>query len=100
MTEIGETIKSLKEMFPKGLCEVNEYKMAQVAINALEKQIPKKPIEKVMPYSEEVGFNSEWHCPCCESYIGYFTEGMIEPEQMEYCNNCGQHIAKDWSDTD
>lgn len=100
MTEIEETIKSLKEMFPNGLCEVNEYKMAQVAINALEKQIPKKPIEKVMPYSEEVGFNSEWHCPCCESYIGYFTEGMSEPEQMEYCNNCGQHIAKDWSDTD
>ena len=100
MTEIEETIKSLKEMFQKGLCEVNEYKMAQVAINALEKQIPKKPIEKVMPYSEEVGFNSEWHCPCCESYIGYFTEGMIEPEQMEYCNNCGQHIAKDWSDSD
>ena len=66
--------------------------------SAMEKQIPKKPVEKVMPYSEEVGFNSEWHCPCCESYIGYFTEGMSEPEQMEYCNNCGQHIAKDWSD--
>ena len=71
-----------------------------MAIKALEKQIPKKPIEKVMPYSEEVGFNSEWHCPCCESYIGYFAEGMSEPEQMEYCNNCGQHIEKDWSDTD
>lgn len=71
-----------------------------ISNKALEKQIPKKPIEKVMPYSEEVGFNSEWHCPCCESYIGYFTEGMSEPEQMEYCNNCGQHIAKDWSDTD
>ena len=69
-----------------------------IAIQALEKQIPKKPIEKEMPYSEDVGFNSEWHCPCCNSYIGYFTEGMSEPEQMEYCNNCGQHIAKDWSD--
>ena len=67
---------------------------------AKEKQIPKKPIEKVMPYSEEVGFNSEWHCPCCDSYIGYFAEGMSEPEQMEYCTNCGQHIAKDWSDAD
>ena len=72
----------------------------EVIIHELEKQIPKKPIEKVMPYSEEVGFNSEWHCPCCDSYIGYFAEGMSEPEQMEYCNNCGQHIAKDWSDTD
>ena len=80
--------------FPKYVEALN------IAIKALEKQIPKKPIEKVMPYSEEVGFNSEWHCPCCDNYIGYFTEGMSEPEQMEYCNNCGQHIAKDWSDAD
>ena len=36
MTESEETIKSLKEMFPKGLCEDDEYNMAQVAINALE----------------------------------------------------------------
>lgn len=65
---------------------------------AMEKQRAKKPIEKEMPYSEVTGFNSEWHCSCCGSYIGFFTEGMSEPEQMEYCNNCGQHIAKDWSD--
>ena len=89
-------IKSIKEMYAK---DTPSEVALKDAINALEKQIPKKPIEKVMPYSEEVGFNSEWHCPCCESYIGYFTEGMSEPEQMEYCNNCGQHIAKDWSDT-
>lgn len=67
----------------------------QIAIN---KQIPKKPIHKEMPYSEEVGFNDEWYCPVCNSYVGYFTEGMSEPEQMEYCNECGQHIAKDWSE--
>ena len=66
--------------------------------NALEKQVAKKPIRKEMPYSEEVGFNDEWHCPTCGAYVGYFTEGMSEPEQMEYCNVCGQHIAKDWSD--
>ena len=57
MTEIEETIKSLKEMFPKGLCEVDEYKMAQVAINALEKQIPKKPNDeiKTIPVIDEDG---------------------------------------------
>jgi len=72
----------------------------QLAIKALEKQVAKKPICKGMPYSEEVGFNEEWHCPTCGAYIGYCTEGMSEPEQMEYCNECGQHIAKDWSDED
>ena len=63
-----------------------------------KRQLAEKPIEKNMPYSEEVGFNSEWLCPCCNSYIGHFTEGMSEPEQMEYCNVCGQHIARDWSE--
>ena len=67
-------------------------------ISALEKHIPKKPIEKEMPYSEEVGLNSEWHCPSCGEYVGHFSEGMNEPEQMEYCCCCGQHIARDWSD--
>ena len=65
---------------------------------AREKQIPKKPIYKEMPYSEEVGFNNEWHCPNCNSYVGYFSEGMSKPEQMKYCNECGQHIARDWEE--
>lgn len=64
-----------------------------------EKSVAKKPIEKVLPYSEEYGFNSEWKCPTCGAYVGYFSEGMSEPEQMEYCNECGQHIAKDWTET-
>ena len=59
----------------------------------------KKPICKSMPYSEEVGMNDEWLCPTCKAYVGYFTEGMNEPEQMEYCNECGQHIARDWEET-
>ena len=63
-----------------------------------EKQMPKKPVCKPKPYNESVGFNEEWFCPSCGAYIGYFYEGMDEPEQMEYCNECGQHIARDWSD--
>ena len=81
MTEIEETIKSLEEMFPKGLCEVDEYKMAQVAINALEKQIPKKVIKWA---------NGTEHCPSCDcdnSCVGY---GV--------CIDCGQKL--DWSDSD
>ncbi len=63
-----------------------------MAINALEKQIAKKPVCKEMPYSEEVGFNDELHCPTCGAYVGYFTEGMGEPEQMKYCTDCGQKL--------
>ncbi len=71
---------------------------AKTAIEALEKQLPKKPICVPKRYTEELGFNDEFLCPVCKSYVGYFTEGMSEPEQMEYCNDCGQHIAKDWSE--
>ena len=69
-----------------------------IAIEALEKQLAKKPICVPKSYSEELGFNDEIHCLSCGGYVGYFTEGMSEPEQMEYCCDCGQRIAKDWSE--
>lgn len=70
----------------------------KTAIEALEKQISKKPICVPKLYSEELGFNDEIHCPSCRRYVGFFMEGMSEPEQMEYCCDCGQRIAKDWSE--
>ena len=82
MTEIEETIKSLKEMFKKGLCEVDEYKMAQVAINALEKQIPNKPMFNGMNWYRCVNG--------CEIHKKQF-------EKDWYCPKCGQKL--DWSDT-
>lgn len=101
MTENEETIKRLKEMFPKGLCEDDEYKMAQVAINALEKQIPKKPMHgepflwidtvKVRGRNKEVRKKSYRHiCPCCGKGVAMLSN--------VFCNHCGQSI--DWSDSD
>ena len=101
MTEIEKTIKSLKEMFPKGLCEVDEYKMAQVAINALEKQIPKKTMQgepywwidtvKVKGRNKEVRKKSYGHkCPCCGKCVTKLSN--------IFCNHCGQKL--DWSDSD
>ena len=52
-----------------------------VAINALEKQIPKKPKER-----DCIGFNT-LVCPVCKEAL-YLYE--------QYCDNCGQAI--DWSD--
>lgn len=83
------------------LKEVQQYReigTVEECREAVEKQIQKKPVCKPKPYNESVGFNEEWFCPSCGAYIGYFYEGMDEPEQMEYCNECGQHIARDWSD--
>ena len=52
----------------------------EIAINALEKQIPKKPKEK-----DCIGFNT-LACPECKMALY-----LYEP----YCDNCGQAI--DWS---
>lgn len=90
-TSILEDLRMLIEYSAIGT--IDEFK------DLKEKSVAKKPIEKVLPYSEEYGFNSEWKCPTCGAYVGYFSEGMSEPEQMEYCNECGQHIAKDWAET-
>ena len=78
MTEIEETIKSLEEMFPNGLCEVDEYKMSQVAINALEKQIPQKPIE-------DGYYDEPTVCPNCGCDI-------IINFVDNYCSFCGQKL--------
>ena len=64
-----------------------EQKVAfSVAINALEKQIPKKP--KSITSVE----NSMYvKCPTCK-----LTTVLYDGCVMEYCKNCGQAI--DWSD--
>ena len=117
MTE-QEAIKSLKEMFPKGLCEKDEYEMSQKAINALEeveqyraigtpeecraaveKQIPKKITHPGCFDNEGV-----WHtwngidgvpydlCPNCETNL--CTDGVFgrDKKKMKYCENCGQKL--------
>ena len=54
-----------------------------MAIDALEKQIPKKPIEK-FAFSDDIGAGL---CPFCNEGVN---------EEMNFCSYCGQAI--DWSD--
>ena len=95
MTE-REAIKLLKINRPEsGYITVNYLKCNEalkMAINALEKQIPKKPdcIEDKM-----------WCCPVCDNHllpkwIKYPTELMPKTEGLPHCMSCGQKI--DWSE--
>ena len=86
MTEIEETIKSLKEMLPKGLWEVNEYKMAQVAINALEKQIAKKPKSTYIKYGKHTWVKKE------NGEVDDFTWNY-EYHNGVYCEVCGKTVC-------
>ena len=82
----------------------------QMAINALEKQIPKKPILKhdvsVMhinrgnqPHEWKRLESDNWHCPECDSFVGervYVHSKVHDQRKKKYCDNCGQKL--DWSD--
>lgn len=63
----------------------------KMAISALEKQIPKKPLIRY----ENMGFGSPcetfkiYGCPCCREELD---------EATSFCQNCGQKI--DWSEGD
>ena len=106
MTE-SEAIEKLKNMRlymqiedNKNDCKFTEddHKANEMAIQALEKQIPKKPNKTI---DSSWGVKKEAHtCPVCDYYL---TEvHFIEPQKIEsnkkitYCETCGQAI--DWSD--
>ena len=61
----------------------------EMAINALEKQIAKKPkMRHVKPYDN---YNDGW-CPCCGGYV------QEEEYDTYYCQRCGQRLK--WTDSE
>ena len=72
------------EIYEEGHCSYMEEEL-DIAIKALEKQIPKKPINQSEEYDRTYG-----NCPCCgEMVVDY-------PDDFIVCSNCGQRL--DWSD--
>ena len=65
----------------------------EVAITALEKQMPKKPDLEGDGYDEngELIYDT-WICPCCGKYYEVYYE------EYDFCPKCGQAI--DWSDSE
>lgn len=95
MTE-SEAIKKLKDILTEcteseeAVCYVTnvDAPALETAINALKKQIAKKPdcIEDKM-----------WCCPVCDNHllpkwVKYPTELMPKTEGLPYCMSCGQKI--------
>ena len=65
----------------------------EIAIEALEKQIPRKPIEDTANLTDFKIF----HCPICNKRIVSRLDGeWIAGRPQKYCDNCGQ--ALDWSE--
>ena len=71
----------------------------QMAIEALEKQIP-KPVQYETDYTWGIG-NKQPICPECESDVSkivFFPVDEVEAKSCSYCEFCGQAI--DWGDKD
>lgn len=66
-----------------------DYSIAfETAIEALEKQIPKKPINEECYYI----------CPCCRDDLGVSDDDIFiyELSMPKYCSNCG--CVLDWTE--
>ena len=95
MTE-SEAIEKLKNMrmfmqiTDKNIdCKFTEddYKANEMAIQALEKQVPMK----VKNSGERIPF--EWYCPACGELL---CDDGYKDTYIKYCEHCSQKL--DWSD--
>ena len=91
-----EAIKGLEYLI-SGDCTDNQQafiKEIEIAISALEKQIPKKP--KIVKIESEYD-TRDYFCPICNKCFIHFVDGEFYAGNKDcYCSNCGQ--ALDWSD--
>ena len=90
MTE-REAITKLKRKAYRTTCygdKVLEHEENLVAIEALEKQIAKKPVKSE---NQVVRYVNTYYCPICNL-------GITGTNIAKWCYHCGQKI--DWSDVD
>ena len=88
MTE-SEAIKNLKDILSEctesgeAVCYITDVDAPalEMAIKALEKQIPKKP------FFVTVHNDTTYHCSNCKNFIGFYDTRIYE-----YCHNCGQKL--------
>lgn len=94
--------------YSKLVADVNlDSKLAfKVAIEALEKQIPKKPIDKFSThaiydndgnYLEQLDITT-FKCPVCNHILASGEISITDCDEIHCCDNCGQAI--DWGDTE
>ena len=93
---LKERIALIKDNYP----EMTDYREAlELAVEALEKQIPKKPTEHI---DKRIVFNADsecagidkhliFLCPICKDWVGTYGEDVFT-----FCSECGQAI--DWSE--
>lgn len=110
MTE-NEAIKEFQQNIDMLFGSNISKEASELAIQALEKQIPKKPILKNGERGSFVDYENghgeyrvikwqDWVCPICGWFVGQrynrSQNHSHDQRKCNYCNECGQKI--DWSD--
>ena len=90
MTE-NETIREVRfNMSTIGLSDKAAKRVVEarnMAIKALEKQIPKKPTYEGDGYAPDGTLVYDtWICPCCDKRY------EVDYDDYDYCPNCGQKL--------
>lgn len=85
-----EAIKMLDRIRDEGGWTNDAYNSLTLAIEALEKQIPKKPNYVQYDGNPKIG---NYHCPACEKILEL---EPIDHNEKVFCLHCGQAI--DWSE--
>ncbi len=89
---IQEAIEQLECNIEGDYINVDDLEAINLAIPALEKQIPKKPIARfINTFSDDMAIS----CPCCKKpIVNVWNKRDYKPL---YCHYCGQ--ALDWGDS-
>lgn len=72
------------------MCRVVLCRAVDIAIDALEKQIPKKP-------TQDLRKGLECYCPICGAYVGW--RDALASDLANFCSDCGQAIMPFETDT-
>ena len=77
----------------KTAVDVDEW-AAEIAVDAMEKQIPKKPMISIDAYNDNL---RHLYCPNCGSWIGMWNKrlrgiDMYNKANKNICGKCGQAI--------
>lgn len=69
------------------------FKAKEIAISAMQKQIPQKPYIQSDGHNETLVHCCE--CLTCDSFLAYESDWKDEHYRYNYCPNCGQALLKE-----
>ena len=80
------TYEEARKMLENSASSIVMEEAVDVAIDALDKQIPKKPLH----------MHKNYYCPICKEDGWMLWDDAVPNDMDKYCGKCGQAI--DWSD--